>query len=99
MTYTAKDKAGNETKQEATFAVTNFLRFEGVADRILPYDVDMTTAVALYGVKAFNNSSEITYSIQVTISEPLDNQYTVTYSITDNAGHAKTATAIFTKEK
>lgn len=98
VTYTVKDKCRNVTRQTATYTITNFLSFEGVKDRTIAATTYVGTYEALRDIKAYNGTTDITGSIKVQISELVDGKYTVTYTIKDEAGHEKTAVAVFTVE-
>ncbi|MFA9462951.1 MAG: L,D-transpeptidase family protein [Velocimicrobium sp.] len=98
VNYWVKDKCRNIAKQTAVYTITNFLSFRGVEDKTISSSTYMGTYQALIDVKAYDKSSDITSSIDVDISELVDGKYTVTYTIKDEAGHEKIATAIFTVE-
>jgi Uncharacterized protein conserved in bacteria len=99
VVYTAADAVGNKATQEATFTITNFLKIEGAKDLTVPANAVVNSTYALtQGVKAYDGTKDITSSMTVSVSDKVDNKYTVTFTVSDAAGHKKEVKVIYTVE-
>lgn len=96
--YELTDEYGNMTQETATYIITDFLRIEGVEDKVVPNGTMIYDYYVKQGVKAFDSNMDITWKLKVTISEPVDNVYEVEYFVEDDQGHIETATARYTVE-
>lgn len=97
--YELTDQYGNKASETATYVVTDFLRLEGVKDKVVPYGLMVYDYYVKEGVKAFDGATDITWKLTVVISDPVDNVYKVLYSVEDEQGHTETATAYYTMER
>ena len=98
VTYTAKDGVGNKTSVVVNFIKKDYLRFEGIVDRIAKSDEVVDRAFALKGVKAYYNEKDVTDLIEVRFKPVYDEEdviveYKVTYIICDKVNNDIRATA------
>lgn len=101
VTYTAKDGVGNKARVVVNFIKKDYLRFEGIVDRIAKSDEVVDRAFALKGVKAYYNKKDVTDLIEVRIKPVYDEEdviveYKVTYIICDKVNNDIRATAKIT---
>lgn len=98
VTYEAVDGVGNKAKKTILVTIACSLELKGVKDQTVPAGTVVDRDYVMKGVTAKNKGKDITSSVKVTISDLIENQYTVTYTITDANGRIKTVKAIFTVE-
>lgn len=96
VTYEVSDGCGNVAMENALFTITDFLKIEGVKDQELPLGYVISDSYVKQGVKATDNGRDVTWKLTVSISKPVDNKYTVIYTVKDDSGNEETATAVFT---
>ncbi|BCN31998.1 L,D-transpeptidase family protein [Anaeromicropila herbilytica] len=96
IVYKITDNAGNVTKKTAKFTVIDGAVIYGVKNQTVTSDVVVDEEFAMNGVTGYIDAVNATDKIKVTISELVDNQYTITYSLTDNGGYEETAEAVIT---
>lgn len=96
--YTATDELGNIAEEAVTYTITDFLKLEGVEDRMVPFGTELDDTYVKLGVIATDKDVDVSEKIEVSISELVDGQYTVTYIVRDDYGYEESATAIFTLE-
>ncbi len=100
ITYTASDEVGNVIVEEAIYTITDFLKIEGAKDLTIPVDIIVDAYfVSQQGIKAYNGTTDITSQMTVTISEKVNDQYKVTFTVMDQAGHKEEITVTYTLEK
>lgn len=83
VTYTVSDSVGNTTKETIQITITDSVKILGVTNRVVPSDVVVDKAYAMQGIEGVNGPKDLTSSIQVSISEPEDDVYTVTYELSN----------------
>ncbi|WP_455716873.1 immunoglobulin-like domain-containing protein [Anaerosporobacter sp.] len=98
VTYTAQDDVGNKTTKMVNFKKKDYLRFEGVVDRVAKSDEVIDKAFVMQGVKAYYNADDITDSVEVSLEPVYDNdgnikEYKVTYVISDKLNNDYQVTA------
>jgi hypothetical protein len=96
ITYKVTDAVGNVTKKTVQYLVVDGTAIMGVEDKKVTSDTIIDKTYALKGVTGYIDGVDATSQIKVTISELVDNQYTITYSLTDDNGYIETATATIT---
>lgn len=101
VTYSAKDGVGNKTSVIVNIVKKDYLRFEGIVDRVAKSDEVVDRAFALKGVKAYYNEKDVTESIEVRLVPVYDEEdniieYKVTYIIYDKVNNDIRATATIT---
>lgn len=96
ITYTLTDNDGNVTTVTATITVIPTVTITGAKDREITKATVLTTDIAMEGVSAKDGDLDVTDDIEVTISDCVDNKYTVTYSVVDSNGYTVQKTVIFT---
>ncbi|SFR68909.1 L,D-transpeptidase family protein [Anaeromicropila populeti] len=100
ITYIAQDDFLNEVSQVVTFQVTNFLRIENAKDlTISKYDVVSETYVRNQGITAFDYYTDVTYRMKIQIEESKPGVYTITLSISNEKGHTRETTVVYTKSE
>ena len=65
VTYTAKDDVGNKTTKTVNFTKKDYLRFEGIVDRVVSSNEVVDKDFVMNGVKAYYNADDITDSVEV----------------------------------
>lgn len=101
VTYTANDDVGNKTSVTVNFKKKDYLRFEGIVDRVAQSYEVVNRAYALKGVKAYYNEKDVTDAIEVRFKPVYDEEdviveYEVTYIIRDKVNNDIRATAKIT---
>lgn len=98
VTYTAKDDVGNKTTKTVNFTKKDYLRFEGIVDRVVSSNEVVDKDFVMNGVKAYYNADDITDSVEVRLEAVYnkDNyiiEYKVTYIICDKLNNDLRVTA------
>lgn len=88
VTYTAKDDVGNKTTKIVNFTKKDYLRFEGVVDRVAKSYEVVDKAFVMDGVKAYYEENDVTDSVEVSLELVYGNdgyikEYKVRYTIYD----------------
>lgn len=92
ITYTVTDAAGNVTKKTAKYTIIDGAKIIGAKNQTVTSNVVVDKAFALKGVKAYVDAVDQTKNLKVSISEMVDNKYTITYEITDSEGFIESVT-------
>ena len=81
VTYTVHDSAGNTTTETVQFTRTDSVVIEGVQNHTVPAGTTVDQEYVMQGVTGWNVEKDATANVVVTISEPVNNVYTVTYEL------------------
>jgi len=81
ITYTVHDEAGNVSTATIQITQCDLVVIQGVKNQMVQEGTVVDQEYVMRGVSGFDVDKDITDQIQVTISDPVDHVYTVTYEL------------------
>lgn len=98
VTFTVSDSVGNQSTKTVQFTRTDSVVIEGVQNHTVPVGTTVDQDYVLQGVTGWNVDKDATDKIVVTISEPVNNVYTVSYELKNKYDVYTKIIAFFTLE-
>lgn len=97
ITITAKDKCGNTAMKKVQYTKECMVVIRGVKNRVVPCNTEINRDLVMQGVTGWSEDKDITDKVKTTIGKPVNDEYEVTYELTNEYGTYTKIIAYFTK--